>query len=209
MAEFDVCLIDEVQSRPNLYNRTLQCYRDKKQRDQAWQEIAAKLSTTAQRISVSDCQRRWKGLRDKFGRIRKRELAENGEFVSHEYWDLAEKMSFLDEFRMTRTFCSPSTTGEDNSLIDSSRPTMQPSFIFSNPPKLEPPMIMSIAENLQPKNVAKKLKLTRDSSEADELFFASLLCELTKLTPRKKGKLKIDIMYLVHNALYDVTDDDD
>ncbi|XP_078491417.1 uncharacterized protein LOC100182535 [Ciona intestinalis] len=214
MSVFDLALIAEVESHPNIYNRKLQCYRDRRQRDTAWQEVATKLNTT-----VNDCQRRWKALRDKYGRIRKKEQIDfnNGEYFPSE-WDLAEKLSFLEEFRVTRGIC---TTVNDDTTMDiltdnDIPPSLHPSFAnmnnFNNHPKLEAALAITEvtghddSESVGAKFLAKKLKDTRDMNDADELFFASVLCEISGLPPKKKGKLKIDIMNLVHKALYDVTD---
>lgn len=59
--EKDSRLILEVESHQILFNRALPEYKIRPKKDHAWQEVAAVLNLT-----VDECKKRWKGLRDTF-----------------------------------------------------------------------------------------------------------------------------------------------
>lgn len=59
--EKDSRLILEVESHQILFNRALPEYKIRPKKDHAWQEVAAVINLT-----VDECKKRWKGLRDTF-----------------------------------------------------------------------------------------------------------------------------------------------
>ncbi|XP_067264010.1 uncharacterized protein [Chanodichthys erythropterus] len=85
-------LIQTVYAYPVLYNVSLHDYRSSERRVNAWREVAASVG-----LSVVECKRRWKTIRDRY--IRERRLCklkkEEGGRRLH-YWPHRESLSFLD-----------------------------------------------------------------------------------------------------------------
>ncbi|KAL1273532.1 hypothetical protein QQF64_026346 [Cirrhinus molitorella] len=85
-------LIQTVFAYPVLYNVSLHDYRSSERRVKAWREVAASVG-----LSVVECKRRWKTIRDRY--IRERRLCkmrkEEGGRRLH-YWPHRETLSFLD-----------------------------------------------------------------------------------------------------------------
>ncbi|XP_065106181.2 uncharacterized protein [Paramisgurnus dabryanus] len=85
-------LIQSVYAYPVLYNVSYRDYCSSERRAKAWREVAASVG-----LSVVECKRRWKSLRDRY--IRERRLCalrkEQGGRRLH-YWPHRETLSFLD-----------------------------------------------------------------------------------------------------------------
>ncbi|XP_073697434.1 uncharacterized protein [Garra rufa] len=85
-------LIQTVYAYPVLYNVSLHDYRSSERRVKAWREVAASVG-----LSVVECKRRWKTIRDRY--IRERRLCklrkEEGGRRLH-YWPHRESLAFLD-----------------------------------------------------------------------------------------------------------------
>ncbi|KAG1931707.1 transcription factor Adf-1-like [Pimephales promelas] len=102
-------LIQSVSGYPVLYNASLHDYRSSERRVNAWREVAACVG-----LSVIECKRRWKTIRDRY--IRERRLCklkrEEGGRRLH-YWPHRESLSFLDNHIRKRKIPSEAEALED------------------------------------------------------------------------------------------------
>ncbi|XP_002661969.1 uncharacterized protein si:zfos-128g4.1 [Danio rerio] len=85
-------LIQTVYAFPVLYNVSLHDYRSTERRVKAWREVAASVG-----LSVVECKRRWKTIRDRY--IRERRLCKLKKDLGGRrlhYWPHRESLAFLD-----------------------------------------------------------------------------------------------------------------
>ncbi|KAI7813415.1 hypothetical protein IRJ41_016876, partial [Triplophysa rosa] len=85
-------LIQSVYAYPVLYNVSFHDYRSSERRAKAWREVAASVG-----LSVVECKRRWKTIRDRY--IRERRLCKLGKEQGGRrlhFWPHREALSFLD-----------------------------------------------------------------------------------------------------------------
>ncbi|XP_051981471.1 uncharacterized protein LOC127642997 [Xyrauchen texanus] len=102
-------LIQIVYTYPVLYNVSCQNYRSSEKRAKAWRDVAASVG-----LSVVECKRRWRSIRDRY--IRERRLCklkkeEGGRRLHH--WPHRETLSFLDAHIRKRKRHSESEALED------------------------------------------------------------------------------------------------
>ncbi|XP_028677377.1 transcription factor Adf-1-like [Erpetoichthys calabaricus] len=90
-------LITQVQSHPVLYDSKDENYKDNAKKDSAWRAVS-----TALGLSVEDCQKRWKNLRDTFVRKNKAYQPGGPDLRWQKQWKYAEIMSFLLPYVQTR-----------------------------------------------------------------------------------------------------------
>ena len=89
-------LIEAVRGYPCLWKVKSKVYRDVRAKENAWRVV----STLLEGVSVKECSRRWKSLRDKYvrelRRTRDRRKGDEGPpYVST--WPLYQLLSFLEE----------------------------------------------------------------------------------------------------------------
>ncbi|XP_067296468.1 uncharacterized protein [Pseudorasbora parva] len=131
-------LIQTVYAYPVLYNVSLHDYRSSERRVNAWREVAASVG-----LSVVECKRRWKTIRDRY--IRERRLCklkrEEGGRRLH-YWPHRESLSFLDAHIRKRKRLSAGSAPEDledGSALDSPEESLlEPSLELKAPPVEKP-----------------------------------------------------------------------
>ncbi|XP_051552380.1 uncharacterized protein LOC127440041 [Myxocyprinus asiaticus] len=102
-------LIQIVYTYPVLYNVSCHNYRSSEKRAKAWRDVAASVG-----LSVVECKRRWRSIRDRY--IRERRLCklkreEGGRRLHH--WPHRETLSFLDAHIRKRKRHSESEALED------------------------------------------------------------------------------------------------
>ncbi|XP_056643662.1 transcription factor Adf-1-like [Diorhabda carinulata] len=100
-------LIKMVKNFPYLYNQNYEEFKNVELRERTWAKISTNL-----KISISDCQRLWKNLRDKYSRERR---SLNGQGSSA--WEFYESMKFLDGFVRRRRRAKKS---QNRNLINNS-----------------------------------------------------------------------------------------
>ncbi|XP_030641147.1 uncharacterized protein LOC115821461 [Chanos chanos] len=113
MAEIVEILIKTVSNHPELYNVTLQDYRNPEKRVNAWQSISASVG-----LPAVECKTKWKSLRDRYMRERRLEKLKRkkGE-RSSSYWRHRDTMSFLEPFVKEKQKAGDSGVTEDTEDI--------------------------------------------------------------------------------------------
>ncbi|XP_064469801.1 uncharacterized protein LOC135384533 [Ornithodoros turicata] len=90
-----ICI--EVEQRPWLYDNSRGDYKDIIKRDNAWEAIGRMVS-----MSATDCQKAWRGIRDRYAReLRSTESKRSGMGAGEVYqssWPLFKTLKFLKEF---------------------------------------------------------------------------------------------------------------
>ncbi|XP_043094888.1 uncharacterized protein LOC122345385, partial [Puntigrus tetrazona] len=210
-------LIQSVHAYPVLYNVSLHDYRSAERRVKAWREVAASVG-----LSVVECKRRWKTIRDRY--IRERRLCqlrrEEGGRRLH-FWPHRESLSFLDAHVRKRK-----RLGEqpDDSLDESSGGDSKPGsdtvqerplkalsivkpvtqlLLTGLPPGLKLPQ--PPAPSPAPPAVTGEIdgKTEKDKEKAfdeDELFLLSYVPALKRLTPQKRAAVKMQIQQIMFDA---------
>ncbi|KAF4113974.1 hypothetical protein G5714_006519 [Onychostoma macrolepis] len=214
-------LIQSVHAYPVLYNVSLHDYRSAERRVKAWREVAASVG-----LSVVECKRRWKTIRDRY--IRERRLCqlrrEEGGRRLH-FWPHRESLSFLDAHVRKRK-----RLGEqpDDSLDESSGGDSKPGLDTAteleskrplkaaplNPLSIVKPVTQLLLTGLPPglklpqppaPAVTSDLdgKTEKDKEKAfdeDELFLLSYVPALKRLTPQKRAAVKMQIQQIMFDA---------
>ncbi|XP_010880604.1 uncharacterized protein LOC105017597 [Esox lucius] len=89
-------VISAVSDYPELYNITLNSYKDSQRKARAWRAVSLQVE-----LPVDDCRKKWKNLRDTFIRFKRAEQQRkaSGEPESHKKtWMHSRRMSFLTPF---------------------------------------------------------------------------------------------------------------
>ena len=93
----DEVLIEAVRTFPCLWHSNNPGHKDQQTKDNAWREVAA----TFENLSVEECMKRWKCLRDKYVReLKKAKCATSGDEgppPKSSSWPLYNIMSFVQE----------------------------------------------------------------------------------------------------------------
>eukprot|EP00731_Ephydatia_muelleri_P006980 Em0003g1228a len=122
-------------------------------KENAWKAIS-----TAVKASVEDCQKRWKALREKFGRETKRKKKRTGEAADFTPdWELLPHMMFLKDFVKHRCTTGnmepssiPSDDEADNGVNCSSQRNDESGAVQEFVPNPPPPAAISEGHNSQP-----------------------------------------------------------
>ncbi|XP_029666253.1 uncharacterized protein LOC115237392 [Formica exsecta] len=89
----DELLIDMVRSRPYLYDKSVENYKDTTMKENTWTEIA-----TALNITLAECKNRWLRLRQRFSKerqLREQETRSGAGKPTRQKWMLYESLTFL------------------------------------------------------------------------------------------------------------------
>uniref|UniRef100_A0A8C1PD99 Transcription factor Adf-1 n=2 Tax=Cyprinus carpio TaxID=7962 RepID=A0A8C1PD99_CYPCA len=186
-------LIQSVHAYPVLYNVSLHDYRSAERRVRAWREVAASVG-----LSVVECKRRWKTIRDRF--IRERRLCqlrrEEGGRRLH-FWPHRESLSFLDAHvrKRKRAAEQPDDSLDECSGGDSKRLESELQPLTELPPGLKLPQ-PAVTSELHGKTEKQK----KEAFDEDELFLLSYVPALKRLTPQKRAAVKMQIQQIMFDA---------
>ncbi|TRY60422.1 hypothetical protein DNTS_007179 [Danionella cerebrum] len=106
-------LIAAVSDYPELYNSTINSYKDAARKAKAWRAVSLQVE-----IPEEDCRRRWKSLRDMFIKDKRAEQRRRASGTSHRSWKYSWQMSFLTPFIQSRSRASDEPEEERDEDLD-------------------------------------------------------------------------------------------
>ncbi|XP_016339975.1 transcription factor Adf-1-like [Sinocyclocheilus anshuiensis] len=195
-------LIQSVHAYPVLYNVSLHDYRSAERRVKAWREVAASVG-----LSVVECKRRWKTIRDRF--IRERRLCqlrrEEGGRRLH-FWPHRESLSFLEaHVRKKKRVAEHPDDSLDECSGGDSKPGLETDKQFES--KLQPvtqlppgPKLPQTPAPTVTSELHGKTEKEKEAFDEDELFLLSYVPALKRLTPQKRAAVKMQIQQIMFDA---------
>ncbi|XP_076812871.1 uncharacterized protein LOC143459544 [Clavelina lepadiformis] len=194
-------LAREIKKHECLYNSSLQCYRNRKMKDEAWKEVS-----TVVGLSPNVCLKRWKLLRDKYLRQLKR--SGNGE---ESKWDYMMLMDFLRPYVRSRELpFQYSHVNQSDYEFPRNGDDMDETLNTAAETSISTPLNMSTPV-LLPTSYTRPMKKNADVAameskvDEDSLFFASITASVRAMPASKKWKVKTAIMKVVSDAMQDDT----
>nr|XP_039250081.1 transcription factor Adf-1-like [Styela clava] len=188
---FEELLINEMKSRPCLYDMSRHDYRDVNIKSNNWAEIGALLHVTGQQA-----REKWKALRDRFVKMKNKNEstmksgAPGG--VSTNKWHLFEHMTFLDSFVQHRKTSSNLELVTLSAVVEGGEVSGS-SSVAPTPKKRKEEEDMRILEILEEEK----------DDDPDKFFLLSLLPQLKRLSPERASSTKMKIMQLLHEAEFE------
>ncbi|XP_055383209.1 uncharacterized protein LOC129613249 isoform X2 [Condylostylus longicornis] len=192
-------LIEIMRELPCLWDKTDAKYKNKKLKEEKWEEIAEHLNTT-----IKICKLKWRNLRDRYLKERRKSNTSSGsKYQSHNIWKYCDTMSFLD-----KSIFPPISTNntEINEVV------FEDNLDFEN----------DNSSNLTPESSRKRTH----SSTTDELInlikrrlqekedyynksinnkyenFVNMVCELMDQIPDEKHtSIKMEVLNFLHSKI--------
>uniref|UniRef100_A0A671U1Y5 MADF domain-containing protein n=1 Tax=Sparus aurata TaxID=8175 RepID=A0A671U1Y5_SPAAU len=176
----DEKLIIAVSGFPELYDASLFVYRDNRRKNEAWRKVSDVVG-----LSVDDCRKRWKNVRDTHRRERKKEkerCRSGAEASTSRPWHYSQIMAFLNPFMEDRG--DAGNIGEDAATTSQATPStsiLTPTFTSTPTPTPSPS--------------------PSTSRERSRQFFEGLLPDLKALSARRRA----DVKFQIHKIIFDAT----
>ncbi|XP_041716410.1 uncharacterized protein LOC121548859 [Coregonus clupeaformis] len=206
-------IISAVSDYPELYNITLNSYRDSQRKARAWRAVSLQVE-----MPVDDCRNKWKNLRDTFVKFKRAEQQKraSGELdINKKTWMHSRSMSFLNPFIQAKGLQGDTTDDleeeerERNGESATEGVDDKSAFIIheiegDQADDEDAPSPDTVSGSNGP---SRKRRWQMDGMDGledieDEMFFFSLLPYLRKLPHRKKSAVKLKIHQLLHEAAF-------
>ncbi|XP_076844263.1 uncharacterized protein LOC143489257 [Brachyhypopomus gauderio] len=197
-------LIAAVADYPELYNSTLNSYKDADRKAKAWRAVSLQVE-----IPEEDCRRKWKSLRDMFIKDKRSEQRRRASGTTHRSWKYSWQMSFLTPFIQSRS-SQPSLSAEDQEDERDEEDKEEERTVDGNSSfvvhEIEGEHSMLDGSSHYPpsgsQGPGRKRKWQMEGPEdlEDEMFLFSLLPYLRRLPYAKKSAVKLKIHQLLYEA---------
>ncbi|XP_028858775.1 transcription factor Adf-1 [Denticeps clupeoides] len=197
-------LIAAVSDYPELYNSTLNSYKDADRKAKAWRAVSLQVE-----LPEEDCRRKWKSLRDMFIKDKRSEQRRLASGSSHRSWKYSWQMSFLTPFIQSRSAQASASMDDaederDDEDRDEERRTDGNSSFVIHEIEGEHSGLEASAHypSSGSQGSTRKRKWQVDGTEdlEDEMFLFSLLPYLRRLSYAKKSAVKLKIHQLLYEA---------
>ncbi|XP_026146297.1 uncharacterized protein LOC113120596 [Carassius auratus] len=193
-------LIAAVSDYPELYNSTINSYKDVSRKAKAWRAVSLQVE-----IPEEDCRRRWKSLRDMFIKDKRAEQRRRASGTSHRSWKYSWQMSFLTPFIQSRSLASdePEEDRDEEDKEDESPADGNSAFgvqDFEGDHGMLDASSHYSASGSQGSGRKRKWQMEANEDLEDEMFLFSLLPYLRRLPYAKKSAVKLKIHQLLYEA---------
>ncbi|XP_016317156.1 uncharacterized protein LOC107669446 [Sinocyclocheilus anshuiensis] len=193
-------LIAAVSDYPELYNSTINSYKDAARKAKAWRAVSLQVE-----IPEEDCRRRWKSLRDMFIKDKRAEQRRRASGTSHRSWKYSWQMSFLTPFIQSRSLASdePEEDREEEDKEEETSADGNSSFVvqdFEGDHGMLDGSSHYSASGSQGSGRKRKWQMEANEDLEDEMFLFSLLPYLRRLPYAKKSAVKLKIHQLLYEA---------
>ncbi|XP_016399326.1 transcription factor Adf-1 isoform X1 [Sinocyclocheilus rhinocerous] len=193
-------LIAAVSDYPELYNSTINSYKDAARKAKAWRAVSLQVE-----IPEEDCRRRWKSLRDMFIKDKRAEQRRRASGTSHRSWKFSWQMSFLTPFIQSRSLASdePEDDRDEEDKEEETTADGNSSFVaqdFEGDHGMLDGSSHYSASGSQGSGRKRKWQMEANEDLEDEMFLFSLLPYLRRLPYAKKSAVKLKIHQLLYEA---------
>ncbi|KAG1941871.1 MADF and BESS domain-containing protein [Pimephales promelas] len=196
-------LIAAVSDYPELYNSTINSYKDAARKAKAWRAVSLQVE-----IPEEDCRRRWKSLRDMFIKDKRAEQRRRASGTSHRSWKYSWQMSFLTPFIQSRSLAvdEPEEDRDEEEKEDEEEEEERTAHGNSSFQDFEADHGMLdgsshySASGSQGTGRKRKWQMEANEDLEDEMFLFSLLPYLRRLPYAKKSAVKLKIHQLLYEA---------
>ncbi|XP_016362349.1 transcription factor Adf-1-like isoform X1 [Sinocyclocheilus anshuiensis] len=193
-------LIAAVSDYPELYNSTINSYKDAARKAKAWRAVSLQVE-----IPEEDCRRRWKSLRDMFIKDKRAEQRRRASGTSHRSWKYSWQMSFLTPFIQSRSLASdePEEDRDEEDKEEETTADGNSSFVaqdFEGDHGMLDGSSHYSASGSQGSGRKRKWQMEANEDLEDEMFLFSLLPYLRRLPYAKKSAVKLKIHQLLYEA---------
>ncbi|XP_051954016.1 MADF and BESS domain-containing protein [Xyrauchen texanus] len=193
-------LIAAVSDYPELYNSTINSYKDSTRKAKAWRAVSLQVD-----IPEEDCRRRWKSLRDMFIKDKRSEQRRRVSGTSHRSWKYSWQMSFLTPFIQSRSLATdePEEDRDDEDKEEERTADGNSSFVeqdFEGDHGMLDGSSQYSASGSQGPGRKRKWQMEGTEDLEDEMFLFSLLPYLRRLPYAKKSAVKLKIHQLLYEA---------
>ncbi|XP_016109625.1 transcription factor Adf-1-like isoform X1 [Sinocyclocheilus grahami] len=193
-------LIAAVSDYPELYNSTINSYKDAARKAKAWRAVSLQVE-----IPEEDCRRRWKSLRDMFIKDKRAEQRRRASGTSHRSWKYSWQMSFLTPFIQSRSLASdePEDDRDEEDKEEETTADGNSSFVaqdFEGDHGMLDGSSHYSASGSQGSGRKRKWQMEANEDLEDEMFLFSLLPYLRRLPYAKKSAVKLKIHQLLYEA---------
>ncbi|XP_062407584.1 uncharacterized protein LOC134098525 [Sardina pilchardus] len=213
----DIKLIVEVEQNKLLYDPSETHYKNNLKKNSAWSRISQTLG-----VSVEDCQKRWRTLRERFNKERKKGTKSGSAGGSQKEWKYLQTMAFLLPHLQPRNSrssidCDPwealdlshGDVEEETEEAHDAAENTENSQTDTRPKELSPPVRKRAAPTLEDKLLAivkepstqPQLNMPREGEEM-YYFALSLVPTLNKLSERGRLRARSVLTEAVSN-IYD------
>ncbi|KAL2082724.1 hypothetical protein ACEWY4_022542 [Coilia grayii] len=205
-------LISAVSDYPELYNSTLNCYKDADRKAKAWRAVSLQVE-----MPEEDCRRKWKSLRDMFIKDKRSEQRRRASGGTHRSWKYSWQMAFLTPFIQSKAGPSIAAIDDpDDERDEEDREDERPadgnsSFVIhevegehsgldgsshshSHTHTHYPP------SGSHSSSRKRKWQVDTPDNLEDEMFLFSLLPYLRRLPYTKKSAVKLKIHQILYEA---------
>ncbi|XP_056337269.1 MADF and BESS domain-containing protein [Danio aesculapii] len=193
-------LIAAVSDYPELYNSTINSYKDAARKAKAWRAVSLQVE-----IPEEDCRRRWKSLRDMFIKDKRAEQRRRASGTSHRSWKYSWQMSFLTPFIQSRSLAAdePEEDRDDEDKDEERTTDGNSAFVvqdFEGDHGMLDGASHYSASGSQGSGRKRKWHMEANEDLEDEMFLFSLLPYLRRLPYAKKSAVKLKIHQLLYEA---------
>ncbi|XP_067274375.1 MADF and BESS domain-containing protein [Pseudorasbora parva] len=193
-------LIAAVSDYPELYNSTINSYKDAARKAKAWRAVSLQVE-----IPEEDCRRRWKSLRDMFIKDKRAEQRRRASGTSHRSWKFSWQMSFLTPFIQSRSLAAdePEEDRDEEDKEEERTADGNSSFgvqDFDGDHGMLDGSSHYSASGSQGTGRKRKWQMEANEDLEDEMFLFSLLPYLRRLPYAKKSAVKLKIHQLLYEA---------
>ncbi|XP_043075634.1 MADF and BESS domain-containing protein [Puntigrus tetrazona] len=193
-------LIAAVSDYPELYNSTINSYKDAARKAKAWRAVSLQVE-----IPEEDCRRRWKSLRDMFIKDKRAEQRRRASGTSHRSWKYSWQMSFLTPFIQSRSLAAdePEEDRDEEDKEEERTADGNPAFVvqdFEGDHGMLDGSSHYSASGSQGSGRKRKWQMEANEDLEDEMFLFSLLPYLRRLPYAKKSAVKLKIHQLLYEA---------
>ncbi|RXN34975.1 transcription factor Adf-1-like isoform X1 [Labeo rohita] len=193
-------LIAAVSDYPELYNSTINSYKDAARKAKAWRAVSLQVE-----IPEEDCRRRWKSLRDMFIKDKRAEQRRRASGTSHRSWKYSWQMSFLTPFIQSRSLAAdePEEDRDEEDKEEERTADGNSSFVvqdFEGDHGMLDGSSHYSASGSQGSGRKRKWQMEANEDLEDEMFLFSLLPYLRRLPYAKKSAVKLKIHQLLYEA---------
>ncbi|CAM4686881.1 unnamed protein product [Leuciscus chuanchicus] len=198
-------LIAAVSDYPELYNSTINSYKDAARKAKAWRAVSLQVE-----IPEEDCRRRWKSLRDMFIKDKRAEQRRRASGTSHRSWKYSWQMSFLTPFIQSRSLAvdEPEEDRDEEEKEEEEEEEEEERTAHGNSSfqdfEADHGMLDGSshysASGSQGTGRKRKWQMEANEDLEDEMFLFSLLPYLRRLPYAKKSAVKLKIHQLLYEA---------
>ncbi|KAG5277210.1 hypothetical protein AALO_G00114950 [Alosa alosa] len=197
-------LISAVSDYPELYNSTLNSYKDTDRKAKAWRAVSLQVE-----MPEEDCRRKWKSLRDMFIKDKRSEQRRRASGGTHRSWKYSWQMAFLTPFIQSKTsqanaaIDDPDDERDDEDREDERPADSNSSFVIHEIEGEHSGLDASShfpASGSHKSSRKRKWQVDGTDELEDEMFLFSLLPYLRRLPYAKKSAVKLKIHQILYEA---------